>query len=64
MRVAGRRVLHESVVWIDVDLDGDLDLIRSTYGNALNGTAPTRIFLNDGVGAACPCSNTGSPGHG
>ena len=34
----------------DLDNDGDLDLIHSTYGSAFNGTVPTRIFLNDGVG--------------
>ncbi len=34
----------------DLDNDGDIDLVHSTYGGAFNGNAPTRIFLNDGVG--------------
>ena len=32
----------------DLDNDGDLDLVHSTYGGAFGGNAPTRIFLNDG----------------
>jgi VCBS repeat protein len=34
----------------DVDNDGDMDLLHASYGNAFNGNAPTRIFLNDGAG--------------
>ncbi|MEZ5978256.1 MAG: VCBS repeat-containing protein [Planctomycetota bacterium] len=34
----------------DIDNDGDLDLVHSTYGGAFNGNVPTRIFLNDGGG--------------
>jgi hypothetical protein len=34
----------------DFDLDGDLDLLHSSYGNAFSGTVPSRIFLNDGLG--------------
>jgi hypothetical protein len=34
----------------DLDNDGDIDLVHSTYGGAFNGNAPTRIFLNDGAG--------------
>jgi hypothetical protein len=34
----------------DLDNDGDLDLVHSTYGGAFSGNAPTRIFLNDGDG--------------
>ncbi len=34
----------------DLDNDGDIDLVHSTYGGVFNGNAPTRIFLNDGVG--------------
>ncbi|MBL8862162.1 MAG: VCBS repeat-containing protein, partial [Planctomycetes bacterium] len=34
----------------DLDNDGDIDLVHSTYGGAFSGQAPTRIFLNDGLG--------------
>ncbi|HKX45577.1 MAG TPA: FG-GAP-like repeat-containing protein, partial [Planctomycetota bacterium] len=34
----------------DLDDDGDIDLVHSTYGGAFGGNAPTRIFLNDGDG--------------
>ena len=34
----------------DLDNDGDLDLVHSTYGGAFGGNVPTRIFLNDGSG--------------
>jgi len=34
----------------DLDMDGDLDLVQSTYGGAFGGQVPTRIFLNDGLG--------------
>ncbi|MFT5153985.1 MAG: hypothetical protein ACI841_003992, partial [Planctomycetota bacterium] len=34
----------------DLDNDGDLDLVHSTYGGAFGGNVPTRIFLNDGAG--------------
>ncbi|MBK8179726.1 MAG: VCBS repeat-containing protein [Planctomycetes bacterium] len=34
----------------DIDNDGDLDLVHSTYGGAFGGDVPTRMFLNDGVG--------------
>jgi VCBS repeat protein len=34
----------------DVDNDGDMDLLHATYGENFNGSAPTRIFLNDGAG--------------
>lgn len=34
----------------DIDNDGDLDLVHSTYGGAFGGQVPTRIFLNDGDG--------------
>jgi len=34
----------------DLDNDGDLDLVHSTYGGAFTGQSPTRIFLNDGTG--------------
>ncbi|MCY2960238.1 MAG: VCBS repeat-containing protein, partial [Planctomycetota bacterium] len=34
----------------DLDNDGDIDLVHSTYGGAFNGNAPTRLFLNDGAG--------------
>jgi hypothetical protein len=34
----------------DFDNDGDLDLVHSTSGPAFSGSAPTRIFQNDGSG--------------
>jgi hypothetical protein len=34
----------------DLDNDGDLDLVHSSYGGAFGGQVPTRIFLNDGAG--------------
>ncbi len=34
----------------DLDNDGDLDLVHSSYGGAFGGNVPTRIFLNDGDG--------------
>ena len=34
----------------DIDNDGDLDLVHSSYGGAFGGEVPTRLFLNDGDG--------------
>jgi hypothetical protein len=34
----------------DLDSDGDLDLVHTSYGGAFGGQIPTRIFLNDGQG--------------
>lgn len=34
----------------DLDNDGDLDLVHSSYGNLFGGAVPTRMFLNDGAG--------------
>ncbi|MCK6447097.1 MAG: VCBS repeat-containing protein [Planctomycetes bacterium] len=34
----------------DLDADGDLDLVHSSYGPAFNGNVPSRVFLNDGNG--------------
>ena len=34
----------------DLDNDGDLDLVHSSYGGAFGGQTPTRMFLNDGDG--------------
>ncbi len=34
----------------DLDNDGDLDLVHSSYGGAFGGNVPTRLFLNNGVG--------------
>ena len=34
----------------DMDNDGDMDLVHSSYGGAFGGDVPTRIFLNDGGG--------------
>lgn len=34
----------------DLDLDGQLDLVQSSYGALTSGRVPTRMFLNDGAG--------------
>ncbi|HKX46766.1 MAG TPA: FG-GAP-like repeat-containing protein, partial [Planctomycetota bacterium] len=34
----------------DIDADGDLDLVQTSYGGAFGGNVPTRMFLNDGAG--------------
>ncbi len=34
----------------DLDNDGDVDLVHSSYGGTFNGNVPTRLFLNDGTG--------------
>jgi FG-GAP-like repeat len=34
----------------DLDNDGDIDLVHSSYGGAFGGNVPTRLFLNDGSG--------------
>jgi len=34
----------------DLDNDGDIDLIHSSYGGVFGGQVPLRIFLNDGAG--------------
>jgi len=34
----------------DLDNDGDMDLVHSSYGGTFGGQVPTRIFLNDGLG--------------
>jgi len=34
----------------DIDNDGDIDLVHSSYGSALSGTVPTRLFNNNGLG--------------
>ena len=34
----------------DLDNDGDLDLVHSSYGGTFAGAVPTRLFLNDGAG--------------
>ncbi|MFN0007336.1 MAG: FG-GAP repeat domain-containing protein [Planctomycetota bacterium] len=34
----------------DLDNDGDLDLVHSSYGGDFGGQIPTRLFLNDGAG--------------
>lgn len=34
----------------DLDNDGDLDLVHSTYGGVFAGDVPTRLFLNNGLG--------------
>ncbi len=37
-------------VFGDLDADGDQDLFHSSYGSALGGLTPSRVFLNDGAG--------------
>jgi hypothetical protein len=34
----------------DLDNDGDLDLVHTSYGAGFGGLVPTRLFLNDGDG--------------
>jgi hypothetical protein len=34
----------------DLDNDGDIDLVHSSYGGAFGGQVPTRLFLNNGNG--------------
>jgi len=34
----------------DLDNDGDMDLVHSSYGGAFGGQVPTRLYLNDGAG--------------
>jgi hypothetical protein len=34
----------------DLDNDGDIDLVHSSYGGVFQGQVPTRLFLNDGLG--------------
>lgn len=34
----------------DLNNDGAIDLVHSTYGGAFGGNVPTRIFLNNGTG--------------
>jgi len=34
----------------DLDNDGDLDLVHSSYGGVFGGQVPTRLFLNSGAG--------------
>ena len=34
----------------DLDNDGDLDLVQSSYGSGFAAETPTRMFLNDGLG--------------
>ncbi len=37
-------------VFGDLDNDGSIDLLHSTYGNVFVGSVPSRLFLNDGQG--------------
>ncbi len=34
----------------DLDNDGDIDLVHSSYGGAFGGNVPTRLFVNNGSG--------------
>ena len=37
-------------VFGDLDNDGDLDLVHTSYGGIFGGDTPSRLFLNDGSG--------------
>jgi hypothetical protein len=37
-------------VFGDLDNDGDLDIVHTTYGGNFDGGAPSRLFLNSGAG--------------
>ena len=37
-------------LFADLDLDGDPDLVHTTYGSGALGHSPARVFLNDGAG--------------
>lgn len=41
---------NEDADFADLDNDGDLDLVNTSYGGAYGGQVPTRLFLNDGQG--------------
>ncbi|MHC4377121.1 MAG: FG-GAP repeat domain-containing protein [Planctomycetota bacterium] len=41
---------NEDADFADLDNDGDLDLVNSSYGGAYGGQVPSRLFLNDGDG--------------
>ncbi len=34
----------------DIDNDGDMDLLHTSYGSVFGGQIPSRVFLNDGAG--------------
>ena len=44
----------------DLDNDGDLDLVHSSYGGVFGGQIPTRLFLNDGSGFFSEFNPSGS----
>jgi len=57
----------------DLDNDGDMDLVHTSYGGSFDGEVPTRVFLNDGNGVfsefnpsgfqlSGPSINNGNPG--
>jgi len=37
-------------VFGDLDNDGDVDLVHTTYGGIFGGSVPSRLFLNNGTG--------------
>jgi hypothetical protein len=37
-------------VFGDLDDDGDMDLLHTSYGSVFDGRTPSRLFLNDGAG--------------
>ncbi|TAJ16591.1 MAG: hypothetical protein EPO68_10805 [Planctomycetota bacterium] len=43
----------------DLDGDGDLDLVQSSYGAAFGGNTPARVFTNDGAGLFVEFNPTG-----
>lgn len=46
----GYRSWSTDAQFFDMDDDGDLDLVHSSFGDAHDGLAPTRLFVNDGLG--------------